>query len=203
MRRPLANDLLRAFVAELAKIEILKKTFTFPKQHRSQCKVELIDEPSAEKLPNGRDSATKSNVFSTRSFSRFVERCVDTARDESKLRSSLHPERRTLIVSQHEDRRMIRRLFTPPASPALVGPRSAHRAEHVAAEYPRTKTAEAALRYVVVDAGFAVGQAMHLAPSPRIEKPFHEIGAVDPERVLEVLIRTGPISVNGYAETSN
>src|SRR5512141_857407 len=146
MRRPLADDLFGTFVPEIAQIEALKKTLTFSEQYRSQSKVKLIDESRAEKLPNGRNSATNPNVLSTSRFSRFVECGVDTASNETELGSSLHAERRTFIMSQHEYRRMIRWLFTPPASPALVRPWSAHRSEHVASKNPCTKAGEAALR---------------------------------------------------------
>mgnify|MGYP003346669878 CR=1 FL=1 len=48
------------------------------------------------------------------------------------------------MMREHEHRHMIGRLVAPPALPTVVGPRSAHGTEHVAAENPGADILEAA-----------------------------------------------------------
>src|SRR5262249_18477072 len=91
-------------------------------------------------------------------------------------------------------------LLAPPASPALVRPRAAHRAEHVAAQNPSTDAGEALYRHLVIDARFAPFHAMHLAPHSRRDEPFHKLGAANTERILQVLIRSSSVAIDRDAK---
>src|SRR5262249_52979302 len=93
-------------------------------------------------------------------------------------------------------RHMIRRLVAPPALPALIRPRPAHRPEHVPSENPGADAGEAELGHLVVDAGLAVGLSVHLPPDAGVKEPFHPLGPADAERMLEILTRSGAVSVD-------
>ena len=56
---------------------------------------------------------------------------------------------------------------------------------------------EALLGEPVVDAGLAVGLALHPAPDPGAHEPFHQLGTADAERILEILVRPGAEAVEG------
>ena len=109
-------------------------------------------------------------------------------------------ERRSRVVREHEDRHVIRRLFAPPPSPALVRPRAADGPEHVAAEDPGADPGEAPCRHLVVHVRFAALFALHPAPRPGREDPVEELQTADPERVLEVLVRPGAVAVERHGE---
>ena len=109
---------------------------------------------------------------------RPLQRRVDPAGDEVEGRAALHRERRPRVVRQHEDGHVIRRLVAPPALPAVVRPRPAHRAEHVAARGSRRRCPRSPRRAMrVVDAGLAAGLAVHRAPGARLEEPLHQLRA--------------------------
>src|SRR5688572_31275388 len=98
-------------------------------------------------------------------------------------------------MREYEHLAVIHRLLAPPALPVLVGPGTAHRAEHVAAHDPRAEIFHAFRRHGIVDAGFAVVLAGdHGAKDPRGKKPSHDFGEVDPERILETLVGTGAVA---------
>src|SRR5204863_9798158 len=91
-----------------------------------------------------------------------------------ELSAALHLERRTRVMRQDENRRVVRRLIAPPALPVLIRPRSTHGPEHVASHDPRADVLEALRRKIVVDAGLAIRVAMHLVPRARFEKPVEQ-----------------------------
>src|SRR2546429_3274349 len=126
--------------------------------------------------------------------------CVDTFRDEAKLRSSVHLEWRPRMMREHEDGRVVWRLVAPPALPAFVRPRAPDGTEHVAPENPCPDSGEAVLGDPVVDPRLSAVKALHLPPYARGEEPFHQLGAPDAERILETLVRPGPVSVDGDRE---
>src|SRR5512137_461244 len=98
-------------------------------------------------------------------------------------------------MREHENRHMIRRLVTPPSLPALVRPGPAHRTEHVAPDNPGADPGKARLRHIVVNAGLTIALAVHLLPPARVKKPFHQAGPIYAERVLQILIRPGAITI--------
>lgn len=65
------------------------------------------------------------------------------------------------MISEHENLRMVNRVLTPPPSPALIRPGTAHRPEHISAHNPRTYIVEAALGKVVVDPGLSTFVSEH------------------------------------------
>src|SRR5205814_9041757 len=132
-------------------------------------------------------AAAEAHVAGAGSLLCALERGVDAVGDEVEHRATFHLERASRVVREHENRRVIRRLVAPPALPALVGPRPAHRPEHVAPEDPRADAAEALRGHLMVDARLAARLSLHLAPEPRVEEPFHQLGAIHAERLLQAL----------------
>src|SRR5581483_8658998 len=112
-----------------------------------------------------------------------------------EFRTAGHPERRPSIVREYENRGVIRRLVAPPTLPRVVGPRSSHRPEHVPAEDPGAEAGESERCHIVVDSRLTVRLSVHLAPHARLEEPLHQLGSVHAERMLEILIRPGAVTV--------
>jgi hypothetical protein len=98
---------------------------------------------------------------------------------------------------------MVRRLFSPPTTPALIGPRTAHGTEHVAAQNVRAYAGETLFRQVVVDAGLATLEIVHGAPHAGLKKWIKDFGAANAERMLEVLPWTCRKSVQRHGKISN
>ena len=96
---------------------------------------------------------------------------------------------------------LVRRVVAPPAFPLIVRPLAADRAEHVAAENPRTETGYAPRRKIIVDARRAARASAVLAlKRSRRENPFVQRHAAHAERVREILLRAGAVTVKGDAE---
>src|ERR1051325_551209 len=105
-------------------------------------------------------------------------------------------------MRQHEHRHVIRRLVAPPAFPAVIRPRAAHRAEHVSAEDPCADFRKTLLGGFVLDTGFAALATLHCPPRARREKPLHQFRAAHAQRLLKALVGAGGIAVEGYSEAS-
>src|ERR1700693_3994177 len=116
----------------------------------------LVNQGGAQILPNSGYAAAEADVAAVRCSGRLLQSGMNAFGDKAKLRTSRHPKRRPLVMRQHEDRRVIRRLVAPPALPAVVRPRASDRTEHVAPENPGTDSGKALLRNSVIDARLSV-----------------------------------------------
>src|SRR5206468_3852845 len=137
--------------------------------------------------PDGRDATADPHVTRAGCGGRLLESRVDSAGDESELGSARHRERWAWMMGEHENRSVIGRLFSPPASPALVRPWAANRTEHVSPEDPRADPGHALLRDLVVDAGLAIALTVHASPDAGMEEPLHQLRAVHAEWMVEIL----------------
>src|SRR3989304_1922930 len=81
----------------------------------------------------------------------------------------------------------------PPALPAVVRPRASDRPEHVAPKNPSTDSNKALFRNSVIDSSLSIVMAVHPPPYACVEKPLHQLGASDAERIPEVLVRTSTV----------
>src|SRR5437870_3804198 len=153
--------------------------------------MQIVNQPATEILPNGRDAATDADIALARSSSRLFQCRINAVGDKPKLRAARHLERWPWMMSQHEDWRVIRRLVAPPALPAVIGPGAPNRTEHVSSENPGSHAGEAPLRDFVVDARLAIRLSVHLPKYARVKEPLHQLGAMDAERILQILARTG------------
>src|SRR4029079_16621644 len=105
-----------------------------------------------------------------------------------------------LVVREDEHRRVVRRVFAPPAPPGLVRPRPADGAEHVPAHEDGAEILAPGDRLSVVDARLPALLTVLRAPAPRRERPLVErLGAL-PERILEALVGPGGVPVDRHRD---
>src|SRR5438552_3568981 len=135
--------------------------------------MQLINQGSAQILPNSCYAATDADVQAARCSGRLLQSGVNAFGDKAKLRTSRHPKRRPRVMRQHEDGRVIRRLVAPPALPAVVRPRASDRTEHIAPKNPGADSGKTLLRDPVIDSRFAVVMAVHRPPYAQGEEPLH------------------------------
>src|SRR5205085_876330 len=111
--------------------------------------------------------------------------------------AALHRDRRARVVRQHEHRVVIRRGVSPPASPGVVLPRAADRAEHVTAHDGCADANVTAAHELVVHtaARGAIVIPQHLATGWRLEYPFMQSRAAQPEWVVQALIWPGRVPI--------
>src|SRR5258706_14374190 len=123
--------------------------------------MQLVNQGGAQILSYSGYAAAEADVAAARSSGRLLQSVVNAPGDKAKLRSSRHPERRPLVMRQHEDRRVIRRLVAPPALPAVVRPRASDRTEHVAPKNPGHDSGEALVPQSVIDSRPSLALACH------------------------------------------
>jgi hypothetical protein len=108
------------------------------------------------------------------------------------------------MVGQYEDRHVVDRVLTPPASPTLVWPGATDWPEHVASQYPGAHIVKAALGEVVVDTNVAALAAEELGlKCASWERPRMEGAATYSKRVLEALVWTCTEAFDGEGEALN
>src|ERR1700724_2333771 len=162
--------------------------------------MQLINQGSAQILPNSCYAATDADVAAARCNGRLLQSGVNAFGDKAKLRTSRHPKRGPWVMRQHEHRRVIWRLVAPPALPAVVRPWPSNRTEHVAAKNPGTDSGKAFLPGRVIDPRLSVIKAVHLPPHACVEEPLHQFRAPDAERILEILVGSSTVAVDGKRE---
>ena len=104
------------------------------------------------------------------------------------------------MVRQDKSRHVIGWIVSPPSFPAVVGPGSTNRAEHVPAHDPRSDIPKSARRELVVDTSRTALLPKHLPERARGERPLMQRNAAYAERVVAILMGTSTIAVNRYGE---
>src|SRR5208337_2930555 len=160
----------------------------------------LVNQGLSKILPNNGYATTDPDIAAARCSDRVLQSRVNAFGDKAKLGTSRHPERRTTVMRQHKNGRVIRRQVTPPAFPAIVRPRASDRTEHVTSKNPGADSGKAFLSNSVVDSRLSVIIAMHPPPYPCVKEPLHQLRAAHAERILEILVRPGTVSVDGNRE---
>src|SRR4029077_20361465 len=161
----------------------------------------LVAKSGAKILPDRRNPAAKPDVLAVGCMPCALKRGVNPIGDKVKRRAAAHGERGTWVIGEHEDRTVIGRIVTPPSFPVLVGPRPAHRSEHIASHNPRADVAETARRKFVVGSGRAAVSAMHLLKSTSGERPFVQRAAAYAEGIVKVLVGSGTIAVKRHRKS--
>ena len=115
----------------------------------------LVDQPGAKVLLNRMYSAANPHVQTSCRVAGAFKRTDDAVGDKVERGTAVHEDRLSVVVRQHEDLGVIRRVVAPPAFPARVGPRSSYWPEHVAPQNPGADIAESASGEVLVEAGCA------------------------------------------------
>src|SRR5947207_15182916 len=157
--------------------------------------MQLINQGSAQILPNSCYAATDADVAAAPCRGRLLQSGVNAFGDKAKLRTSRHPKRRPRVMRQHEDGRVIRRLVAPPALPAVVRPRASDRTEHVAPKNPGADSGKTLLGNSVIDSRLAIVVTVHPPPHACLEEPLHQVRAPDAERIVEILVWPGTVTV--------
>jgi hypothetical protein len=159
--------------------------------------MQFIDQSLLKVLPDGRRSAPDADILSVGGFARSFKGDANPLGDEMKGSASLHDERRTRMMREHEYLRMVNRILTPPSSPALIRPSTAHWPEHISAHNPRAHIVEAALGKVVVYPGLSAFFAEHfLLKGASRHRPSMKGISTDSHRFLQALVRACAEAIN-------
>src|SRR6185437_1894856 len=128
---------------------------------------------------------------------------MNTVSDEVERSTTFHLERSPRMMREHKDRRVIGRLISPPAFPALVRPWPAHGTKHIAPQNISADILETPRGDLVVDANLAVFTTVHSLPGAGREEPVKHFKPAHAERILEILIRPGAVPIDGDRKTVN
>ena len=163
----------------------------------------VVDEAGAKILLDGGGASAEANIFTVGGVDGLFECAVNAVGDEVEGGASFHRDGRAGVVGQNEDGHVVGRGVAPPTFPGVVGPGSADGTEHVAAEDPGADVFKAPLDELVIHAGFAAGLAHHLMLGAGGELPIEDLHSADAERVLEALIGTGAVAVEGNRKAAD
>jgi hypothetical protein len=83
--------------------------------------------PAGRYWADRRHAAAEAHVQSVSGVPGALQRGVDAVGDEMKRGAAGHLNGGTRVMSEHEDRRVIRRVVAPPAFPLVVRPGTAYR----------------------------------------------------------------------------
>ena len=158
-------------------------------QDRHLHDVEGVDQAGGEELADDGRPAADAHVEVAGRGPGEPQRLLRGGVDEVEHRPALHLDRRARVVREDEDRRVERRVRSPPAAPLVVGadvgPGPGLRAELAPAHDLGADAAAVPLGERVVDARGAAALADHRAPEPRREHPLVQAFAGVPERRVE------------------
>src|SRR5438876_11828282 len=200
MRGVFRGNVVPALIAELAQVEAGEEVLPGAQEHGRNGEVHLVDEPRAKVLPDRRHATAEPYVLPIGDLRRSRQHSLDAIGDEMKDRAALHDNRFAGMMRQDKNRHVIGWVVSPPSFPALVGPSSTNRAEHVPAQDPRPDIPKSARRELVVDAGRPALLPKHLPERARGEGPLMQRNAAHAERVVAILTRAGAIAVDRYGE---
>jgi hypothetical protein len=196
MSRANAREISGRFVAQRRQIEPGEQGFPRAEYNGPDGQMQLVDETTAQVLPNGRHATAEPDVPIARRVPSLLQRRLNTICDEAEFGPTRHTERRPWMMGKNEDGGVIRRLLPPPASPALIGPWTSDRTEHVPTENPGPDPGQALRRDIVVHTRLAAGIAVHVLPRAGREEPFHQRDPAHPEWIVEILARPRTVPVD-------
>jgi len=199
----LRRDVLDAFIAEFSQVDPGEKVLSEAKENRGNSEVQLVDQPRAKILPYCRYSATEPDILTIRRLGGSLECSVDTVSDKIEGCTAGHRNRCTWVVGKHKDRTMIRGYVSPPAVPCIVGPVASDRPEHITSHDPRSDVVEASRSESVINASRTSVTPEHFSKSTGSEGPFVKRNAAGAKRIVEILVGTRAIAVEGNREALN
>jgi hypothetical protein len=193
-----------ALVPESAQVDSFEKPLSTAEQDWRDGNVQLIYEALTQILLDCIGPTANAHVSIRGRLSRQVQRLSNSVRDEVERRVAFHADGWTRMVSQDEDRNVVRGTVSPPSLPVHVRPGAANRSEHVSPENPCADIPKSACGEVVVDPGCAAFLAKQ-GPLERAcrEQPLVQIGPANAERVVEILVRACSVSIERDGETVN
>src|SRR3954453_6477912 len=149
------------------RLDAVEDPLAGPEQDRRDVERELVDDPGNEGLAHSRGAARDVYAALPGRLAGLRVRGLEAAGDEVEGRPAFHLDRLVSVMGEHEHRRVVRRLRTPPAPPGLI-PLAADRPDHVAPHAVRPAGAhEPAGRRRVGVVGSLVAEmpAVELAPT--------------------------------------
>src|SRR5881397_2952895 len=114
--------------------DAVEEPLTGAEQDGDEVEDELVDHACRKRLAHGRRATGDVDSAITRGLRGARERGVEAVADEIKRRPAREFDRLVLVVREHEDRSVVRRLVAPPAAPVAL-PRTANWPEHVASHH--------------------------------------------------------------------
>src|SRR5579862_6749545 len=163
----------------------------------------FVDEAGGQVLANGRHASAEPLLLAGGCVAGAGQSRLNPLSHKMERRASLHDERGTRIVCQHEHRRVVGRIRAPPAFPGLIRPRPAHGAKHIAPQNPSADSLEPSCCKFVVNASRSFAAAMHALKGPRRKKPLMQRHPADPKGILLLLIRPRPETVDRHTEAAD
>src|SRR6185369_10834673 len=116
-------------------------------------------------------------------------------------RAAFHHQWRPRMMAQYEDRRMVGRVWPPPAAPAFIRPWPAHGAKHIPSQDPGAKILHPAAGKIVIQAQAALPSAVHGLERVGREKPLVQFFATLTKRVFKALLRPGTKTIHADRKT--
>ena len=132
---------------------------------------------------------------------RLIERRVDAVGDERERGAALAHERLARMMSQHEHRMVVRRVWSPPSIPRRHGvPRAGMPAEHVPPHDRGAEVGDRLLDHLRALVDLPALAAVHLPEDRERKHPFMHPHAADAERIVDALIRSGDEAVERHRD---
>src|ERR1019366_1663295 len=101
------------------------------------------------------------------------------------------------------DRVMKGRILSPPAGPIALAPWATYWAEHVPTHDGGTHTRFPLREELVVEPFISAIIADHLTPAAGGEHPFVELTTPNPERIVEILVEPGGVTIERDREVTH
>src|SRR3954464_9891012 len=152
---------------EVERLDAVEDPLAGAEQDRRDVERELVNDAGTQGLAHSRGAARDVYAALAGRLARLRVSSVEAVGDEVEGRPALHLDRLSSVMGEHEDRRVVRRLGTPPAAPVLI-PLAADRPEHVPPHDVRAARAHEPVgrrRVGVVGALVAEMPGMELAPT--------------------------------------
>src|SRR3954451_24475593 len=115
---------------EPERLDAVEDPLAGTEQDRREGERELVDDPGNEGLAHGRGATRDVYAALAGRLMRLRVSGVEAFGDEVEGGPAFHLDRLVSVMGEHEHRRVVRRLGTPPAAPVLI-PLAADRPEHV------------------------------------------------------------------------
>src|SRR3954451_19009432 len=112
------------------RVDAVEDPLAGAKQDRRNGERELVDDAGNEGLAHSRGAARDVYAALAGRFTRLCVSGVEVVDDEVEGRPAFHLDRLVSVMGEHKDRRVVRRVGTPPAAPVLI-PLAADGPEHV------------------------------------------------------------------------
>src|SRR3954463_2283268 len=105
---------------EAERLDAVEDPLAGAQQDRCDVERELVDDPGNEGLAHRGRATRDVHAALAGRLTRLCVSRVEAAGDEVEDRPAFHLDRLVSVMGEHEYRRVVRRLGTPPATPVLI-----------------------------------------------------------------------------------